>query len=269
MGHAGPHGGRVVATGVKTFCVAAAWMPHRPRHASEDFCMSRRRRTNRRAIEPRPGQFILRSPGRQTAAHDRAGWPSATHRNRRDLAAACGPVSRRQDALIEPMRYVRRGALATGPLRLVGTFLTTLHALAVALCRLQKRDRSTLHFKEVGERWSRHGGKRTAASVMLQFRYRLTKLFDVPREAFKPVPQVTSSLVRMQPIAVTELHNVDAKAFARVVAAAFGQRRKTLRNALSELLTTEQIVESGVDPQARAETLGVQSFVELAHARIN
>ena len=57
---------------------------------------------------------------------------------------------------------------------------------------------------------------------------------------------------------------MDAEAFARVVAAAFGQRRKTLRNALSELLDAEQITESGVDPQARAETLGVPSFVELA-----
>ena len=101
-------------------------------------------------------------------------------------------------------------------------------------------------------------------SVMLQFRYRLTKLFDVPRGAFKPAPQVTSSVVRMKPRVLSELPQVDAQAFARVVAAAFGQRRKTLRNALSELLDADQIAASGVDPQARAETLGVDSFVGLS-----
>ena len=68
----------------------------------------------------------------------------------------------------------------------------------------------------------------------------------------------------MQPHAVSELPEVDAEAFARVVAAAFGQRRKTLRNALSELLDADEIAASNVDPQARAETLGVQSFVGLA-----
>ncbi len=120
--------------------------------------------------------------------------------------------------------------------------------------------------KEVVDRMVAAPGSKTYGrlSVMLQFRYRLIKLFDVPRGAFKPMPQVTSSVVRMQPLALGELPDVDADAFARVVAAAFGQRRKTLRNALSELLDAEQITASGVDPQARAETLGVQSFVELA-----
>jgi 16S rRNA (adenine1518-N6/adenine1519-N6)-dimethyltransferase len=68
----------------------------------------------------------------------------------------------------------------------------------------------------------------------------------------------------MQPRAISERPDLDARAFARVVAAAFGQRRKTLRNALSELLDADQIAASNVDPQARAETLGVESFVGLS-----
>ena len=70
----------------------------------------------------------------------------------------------------------------------------------------------------------------------------------------------------MQPRAVTELPQVDADSFARVVATAFGQRRKTLRNALAPLLDAGDIGAAGVDPQARAETLSVQNFVDLTAA---
>ena len=74
---------------------------------------------------------------------------------------------------------------------------------------------------------------------MLQFRYRLTKLFDVPRGAFNPPPQVTSSIVRMQPLPGGRAARSRSGRLGRVVAAAFGQRRKTLRNALAALLGAE------------------------------
>ena len=61
-----------------------------------------------------------------------------------------------------------------------------------------------------------------------------------------------------------ELPAVNAECFARVVAAAFGQRRKTLRNALAALLTEDRIRAAGVDPAARAESLPVPAFVALA-----
>ena len=120
--------------------------------------------------------------------------------------------------------------------------------------------------KEVVERMVAPPGSKAYGqlSVMLQFRYRLSKLFDVPPEAFKPAPKVTSSVVRMQPRPPAELPDVDAAGFARVVAAAFGQRRKTLRNALGELLGASEIAAAGVDSLARAETLGVLDFVALA-----
>jgi 16S rRNA (adenine1518-N6/adenine1519-N6)-dimethyltransferase len=101
---------------------------------------------------------------------------------------------------------------------------------------------------------------------MLQWRYRMVKLFDVPRGAFNPPPQVTSSIVRMQPLPVDQLPQVDRDAFARVVAAAFGQRRKTLRNALADLLSADAIAAAGVDPGARAEVLAVEHFVDLTRA---
>jgi 16S rRNA (adenine1518-N6/adenine1519-N6)-dimethyltransferase len=101
-------------------------------------------------------------------------------------------------------------------------------------------------------------------SVMLQFRYRVARLFVVPAGAFSPAPKVQSAIVRMRPIPQGELPPVDADVLARVVAAAFGTRRKTLRNALANLLDEESIRAAGVDPAARAETLAVEQFVRLA-----
>lgn len=101
-------------------------------------------------------------------------------------------------------------------------------------------------------------------SVMMQFRYRVARLFVVPAGAFSPAPKVQSAIVRMLPIPRGELPPVDADAFARVVSAAFGQRRKTLRNALAGLLPEDTIRAAGVDASARAETLPVEQFVRLA-----
>jgi 16S rRNA (adenine1518-N6/adenine1519-N6)-dimethyltransferase len=103
-------------------------------------------------------------------------------------------------------------------------------------------------------------------SVMLQQRYRCTRLFIVPAGAFSPPPQVQSAIVQLVPRPLHELDDVGTAAFARVVTAAFGKRRKTLRNALRELLPEEAIRGAGIDPQARAETLGVAQYAALARA---
>jgi 16S rRNA (adenine1518-N6/adenine1519-N6)-dimethyltransferase len=103
---------------------------------------------------------------------------------------------------------------------------------------------------------------------MLQFRYRVEKLFHVPPGAFAPAPQVQSSIVRLQPKDAAELPEVDCAALSQVVTAAFGQRRKTLRNALAHLLDEAKLRAAGVDPGARAEVLAVDDFVRLACAPV-
>ena len=103
-------------------------------------------------------------------------------------------------------------------------------------------------------------------SVMLQYRYRMQKMFDVPPGAFTPPPKVTSSIVRMIPKKSEEILPVDWEHFSEIVAAAFNQRRKTLRNALSKLMTEETIRQTGIDPALRAEALSVEDFVKLARA---
>ena len=102
-------------------------------------------------------------------------------------------------------------------------------------------------------------------SVMLQYRYRMQKMFDVPPGAFTPAPKVTSSIVRMIPKNPDEMPPINWEHFSEIVAAAFNQRRKTLRNALGKLLTEEQIKSAGVDPALRAEALDVTAFVKLAN----
>jgi len=101
--------------------------------------------------------------------------------------------------------------------------------------------------------------------VMLQYRWVIEPLFDVPPTAFHPQPKVWSSLVRMTPYASPPHRASDESLFADVVRRAFGQRRKTLRNALRELLEAGELEQLGIEPGARGETLGVPAFVLIAN----
>jgi 16S rRNA (adenine1518-N6/adenine1519-N6)-dimethyltransferase len=127
------------------------------------------------------------------------------------------------------------------------------------------RDQHFMLQKEVVDRMVAPHGSKTYGrlSVMLQWRYRMTKLFDVPPGAFNPPPKVMSSVVRMVPKAKSEVPEVDLALFSSVVANAFSQRRKTIRNALSAILKEDEIVSCGVDAGARAEALPLQAFVAL------
>src|SRR5690606_40798323 len=92
-----------------------------------------------------------------------------------------------------------------------------------------------------------------------------TALFDVPPAAFRPPPKVDSAVVRLVPHAAESIGIDDPKRFADVVRAAFGQRRKTLRNALMNVCSTEQIEAAGLRADARAEQVEVTGFVRLAN----
>ncbi len=102
-------------------------------------------------------------------------------------------------------------------------------------------------------------------SVMLQARFQVAKLFNVPPGAFNPPPKVDSAVVRLVPLPVEAIPYRDAGRFAEIVARAFGQRRKTLRNTLRGLIEPEQFEVLGIDPQRRGETLSVDEFSRLAN----
>ena len=102
-------------------------------------------------------------------------------------------------------------------------------------------------------------------SVMLQYRFQMEKLLDVPPQSFRPAPKVDSAVVRMVPLPASEIEVRNEKLFAAVVAAAFGQRRKTLRNTLRAYLDETDFAKLGIDAQLRAENLSVAEFVKTAN----
>lgn len=102
-------------------------------------------------------------------------------------------------------------------------------------------------------------------SVMLQYRFRMARLFDVPPGAFRPAPKVVSSIVRLVPRPTAELVARDEALMGRIVAAAFGQRRKTLRNTLREFLDERDFAALGIDSNLRGERLAVADYVTIAN----
>ncbi len=102
-------------------------------------------------------------------------------------------------------------------------------------------------------------------SVMAQYHCRIQKVLDVPANAFNPAPKVDSAVVELQPHS-TQIHGAtDPELLSEVLVSAFGQRRKTLRNAMSQLITAEQLSSLDIDPTLRAEALTVQQFIDCAN----
>ena len=102
-------------------------------------------------------------------------------------------------------------------------------------------------------------------SVMLQYRFHIEWLIDVPPESFDPPPKVQSAFVRLIPKDVSELNAKDPAKFAQVVQTAFSQRRKMLRNTLKSILSDAGFAELGIVPTCRAEDVTVEDYVRIAN----
>ena len=102
-------------------------------------------------------------------------------------------------------------------------------------------------------------------SVMLQYRFVMDWLLDVPPESFDPAPKVDSAVVRLIPRPTGELAARDEARFAELVSAAFSQRRKMLRNNLKGIFDDAAFAELGIAPTARAEELPVETYVRMAN----
>lgn len=129
----------------------------------------------------------------------------------------------------------------------------------------------TLMFqKEVAERLTARPGNKSwgRLGVLANWRWKATRLFDVPPTAFVPPPQITSSVVRFEPRPPSTYAAADPALLERITAAAFGQRRKMLRSALKALGGDADalIAAAGLEPTARAEKLPVEAFCALARA---
>jgi 16S rRNA (adenine1518-N6/adenine1519-N6)-dimethyltransferase len=161
-------------------------------------------------------------------------------------------------------------ALATkGPLRVVGNLPYNISSPILFHCIEHVDAIRDMHFmlqREVVDRMAAAPGSKVYGrlSVMLQLVCRVDPLLRVPPGAFRPPPKVDSAVVRLTPRPPSERAFGDAALLARIVKAAFGQRRKTLSNALGEIASADAIRAAGIDPRTRAEQLAPEAFVRLA-----
>ncbi len=159
---------------------------------------------------------------------------------------------------------------AAGRLRLVGNLPYYVSSPILFHCLAAIDSIVDMHFmlqREVVERMAAAPGSKVYGrlSVMLQLECRVEPLLRVAPGAFRPPPKVESAVVRLTPLpASARPQPVLRTAIADVVRAAFGQRRKTLGNALRGVLNADAIARAGIDPRARAETLPPAAFVALA-----
>jgi len=157
------------------------------------------------------------------------------------------------------------------PLRVVGNLPYNISTPILFHCLDYAASIRDMHFmlqKEVVDRMAAPPGSKTYGrlSVMLQLRCTVEPLFKVPPGAFRPAPKVDSAIVRLTPLPAHLLPDADPKLIDRLVRAAFGQRRKTLSNALRDVASAAQIDAAGIDPRARAEQLAPSAFVALARS---
>jgi 16S rRNA (adenine1518-N6/adenine1519-N6)-dimethyltransferase len=227
-----------------------------------------------RAIDPQPGETLVEiGPGLGALTRPllaRAGTLTVIEIDR-DLVpglAALGPGLRviQADALT-----IDYGALATpgARLRLAGNLPYNISTPLLFQVLAHADHVHDMHFmlqKEVVDRMGAGPGDEAYGrlSVSLAARAEVTPLFDVGPGAFRPAPQVWSAIVRLRP-RPPAFEVRDWTAFDRVVAAAFGQRRKTLANSLRGVLDAGTIAAAGIDPGLRAERLSAADFARLAN----
>ncbi|MGX5174968.1 16S rRNA (adenine(1518)-N(6)/adenine(1519)-N(6))-dimethyltransferase RsmA [Aliikangiella sp. IMCC44653] len=156
-----------------------------------------------------------------------------------------------------------------GPLRVVGNLPYNISTPIMFHLYDYLSNIQDMHFmlqKEVVQRMVAQPGSKAYGrlSVMTQYACDAQMLFIVPPEAFTPAPKVDSAIVRLTPKQQT-LTLTDKSIFASVVAEAFNQRRKTVRNVWKKYLAVGDFAELKIDPQLRPENLTLADFVNAAN----
>jgi 16S rRNA (adenine1518-N6/adenine1519-N6)-dimethyltransferase len=230
-----------------------------------------------RAIAPRPGDRLVEiGPGRGAITVpllEAAGALDVIEIDRDvlpELERRCAGRGALRVHVADALEFDFRRLRGDGaPLRLVGNLPYNVSTPLLFHFLDQLDAVSDMHFmlqKEVVTRMAaRPGGKEYGRlTVMLAPRVRVEPLFDIGTGAFSPPPKVVSTFFALHPHAQPPFEIGAPQAYAKVVAAAFSQRRKTLRNSLGDLLSQAQIAAAGVDASARPETLAPAQFAALA-----
>lgn len=228
-----------------------------------------------RAIRPSAGDTIVEiGPGEGAITKSLAATAGALHlveldrdlaaQLRRDFAGRVNVTVHEADAL--RFEY----ATIAGPLRVVGNLPYNI-STPLLFHLLQYRDCiSDMHFmlqKEVVDRMAAPPGTKAYGrlGIMLGCHFDIEALFDVDPLAFEPPPEVMSSVVRLTPLPAGTYDIRDEKALSALVARAFSQRRKTIRNALKDVADVPALEAAGIDPRLRPEAIAIAAYVKLAN----
>ena len=229
-----------------------------------------------RAIDPQPGEAVVEiGPGLGALTRpllQRCGALTVIELDR-DLA-----VRLRQQAGLEVVQadvlkvdFTALAARAAGrKLRVVGNLpynISTPILFHLADHTAQVQDQHFMLQKEVVERMAAAPGSKAYGrlSVMLQWRYQIESVLDVPPEAFDPPPRVDSAVVRMVPLPVDA--SVDAARLSELVTAAFSQRRKLLRHTLGRWMEAQGL-STDFNLQRRAEEVPLVEYLALARLTV-
>ncbi len=128
-----------------------------------------------------------------------------------------------------------------------------------------------MHFmlqREVAERLVAPIGAKAYGrlGIMTQYFCKTEILFDVPPEAFYPMPKVNSSFVCLTPHEVSSYETCDTEKLSKIIAKAFMQRRKTLRNALKDIIEPAQLEALEIDSSLRPEQISLEQFIKITNS---
>jgi 16S rRNA (adenine1518-N6/adenine1519-N6)-dimethyltransferase len=224
-------------------------------------------------IEPRPGEALIEiGPGLGALTNPlvrECGHLTVVELDR-DLAARLRKRAelRVVEADVLKVDFAALAAELSAPLRVVGNLpynISTPILFHLMDCAHHVRDQHFMLQKEVVDRMVAEPATKDYGrlSVMLQWRYEMETLLDVPPEAFDPPPRVDSAVVRM--LVRLMPAKVDAQRLREVVAVAFSQRRKLIRHTLGVYLQNQGFT-GQFDLQRRAEEVSVGEYVALAQA---
>lgn len=251
--------------------------PHRPRKRFGQHFLTCGSTITRilQAIRPQPGDTIVEiGPGRGAITRDLSASGAIVHAVEfdRDLAPWLEERFRdRRNVTIHEADALRFDFGGIGrKLRIVGNLPYNIST--PLLFHLMKYIDCVhdLHFmlqKEVVDRMAAEPGSKAYGrlTIMLGCRMHAEHLFDVPPEAFEPPPKVHSAFVRLLPRPRDEVPVGDLQLMSQVVAQAFSQRRKTLRNALRGTATEQDLEAVGISAASRAEEVPIAEWIALAN----
>jgi len=231
------------------------------------------------AINPRPGEQIVEiGPGKGALT---ARLADRTDRLRvieldRDLVPwLIVQFERHRDFKLfqaDAMKFDFASLVQDGePLRIVGNLpynISTPLIFHLLSFSGQVKDMHFMLQKEVVKRMAAEPGTKAYGrlSIMVQYYCQVEALFEVPPGAFDPAPKVDSAVVRLSPYAQLPAPADNFRTLDRLVNVAFQQRRKTLRNALKQLVPAEHLDSLPVDVSLRPEALSLADYVRLANA---